>query len=252
MNLKRRVHLKKRHKKVAKSKIWLWSIIFVVIMTYITIHIIGTKINPILLGYAQMETKRFATLLINQTVTEELVDTLEMDELFMINKTETGEIQTVDFNPAIVNKVLSLASKAVQQKITALENGNIEELPKSLEGMNFSKLKEGIVCEIPLGILTGNSLLTNLGPRFPVRLSFLGDVITNIRTKIDSYGINNALVTISIKVELTERITMPLSTKEETIEIDIPIAIKMVQGKVPTYYQNGLDKNSNIFSLPLQ
>jgi len=252
MNLKKRIHLKKRHRKIAKSKIWLWSIIFVIIMTYTTIHVIGTKVNPILLSYAQIETKRFATLLINQSVTEELVGTLEMDNLFVINKTETGEIQTVDFNPAIVNKVLALASKAVQKKITALENGDIEELPSSLAGMNFTKLKEGIVCEIPLGILTGNSLLSNLGPRFPVRLSFLGDVITNIRTKIDSYGINNALVTISIKVELTERITMPLSTKEETIEIDIPVAIKMVQGKVPTYYQNGLDKNSNIFSLPLQ
>ena len=72
MNLKKRIHLKKRHRKIAKSKIWLWSIIFVIIMTYTTIHVIGTKVNPILLSYAQIETKRFATLLINQSVTEEL------------------------------------------------------------------------------------------------------------------------------------------------------------------------------------
>jgi len=219
VNLKKRIHLKKRHRKIAKSKIWLWSIIFVIIMTYTTIHVIGTKVNPILLSYAQIETKRFATLLINQSVTEELVGTLEMDNLFVINKTETGEIQTVDFNPAIVNKVLALASKAVQKKITALENGDIEELPSSLAGMNFTKLKEGIVCEIPLGILTGNSLLSNLGPRFPVRLSFLGDVITNIRTKIDSYGINNALVTISIKVEFLDRFVLKLKFSISFLDI---------------------------------
>lgn len=254
--MKKRIHLKplRQKKKHSKTNILLFSIVLVILATFGLLHFIGNILNPTLVEYAEIETKRLATNIINHAVTKNVTDVLEDEELFDITKTSTGEIQTVDFNSAIVNKVLQFATNTVQEQLKYLENGEVDkiELPNTLKSSTIPKLKEGIVCEIPFGVVTGNSLLANIGPKFPVRLSFVGDVLGNVNTKINSYGINNAIVEISIHVEVTEQIIMPLVSKEIPISIDIPVAIKMVQGKVPTYYQNGLDKNSNIFSLPMQ
>ncbi len=250
-----KIHLKHRKvKKRNKKNILILEITMVLITTGLLIHALGTAVNPILMQYAEIEAKRISTTMINQAVADEVTTILEEEELFMINKTATGEIQTIDFNPVMVNKVLKRATNIVQEQLDALEKGEIDKLPalSGIQNTNLSKLKEGIVYEIPLGVVSGNALLQNLGPKFPVRIDFVGDVFGNVNTKIDSYGINNAIVEVSIHIELTERVLLPFISKDLPLSLDIPVAIKMVQGKVPTYYQNGLDKNSNLFSLPLE
>jgi len=39
-------------------------------------------------------------------------------------------------------------------------------------------------------------LLSNLGPKIPVKFDLVGEVIINIETKITNYGINNAMMEI--------------------------------------------------------
>ena len=64
--------------------------------------------------------------------------------------------------------------------------------------------------------------------------------------------INNLFLEIDIHVEVTERITMPMMTKEIKSYVDFPISIKIIEGTIPNYfYQSGLNQNSNIYSLPI-
>ena len=97
----------------------------------------------------------------------------------------------------------------------------------------------------------GNSLFANLGPVIPVKLSFLGQVTTHLNTKVESYGINNAYLELYVHIEVVERITMPTMTEEQKVKLDIPLTMKIIQGKVPTYYQGGLKENSQLFTLPI-
>lgn len=253
--MKQKIRLKKKcNIKFNKKSFWLISLLLVFIITWSLIHFIGNVLNPSLMKYAEIETKRLALDIINDAVSTNVTNILEENELFQITKNEQGEVQTIDFNSVVVNKILQEANQAVQEQLRALEAGDIDkfDIPEALETQHFDNLKNGIVCEIPLGVVTGNSLLANIGPRFPVRLFFVGDVISNVNTKISDYGINNAIVEVTIQVEVTERIVLPFITKEIKILTDVPIAIKMLQGKVPNYYGNVFDKNSSLFSLPLQ
>ena len=93
--------------------------------------------------------------------------------------------------------------------------------------------------------------MSNLGPVIPIRLHYMGDVNSNITTKITQYGINNALVEIGVKLEMTAQIILPFITDKMTLECDIPLAIKMIQGSVPNYYGSGLVKDSSLYSVPL-
>ena len=108
----------------------------------------------------------------------------------------------------------------------------------------------GIVDFVLVGIETNIMLLSNLGSKIPVRLHYTGDVNSNITTKITSYGINNALIEIGVHLEVTAQVILPFSSSVKVLEADIPIAIKMIQGKIPSFYSGSILKNSDTFTLP--
>lgn len=251
----RRIKLKKRRQ---FDKIN--TIIVVIILLFLSIIIvlgyINSKLSPLLLDFAELETSKLANLIINRAVTKQIANGIEIDKLFSTIQNKEGEIQTIDFNPTIVNKVLNMTTNAVHTSLKAVEQGNIDmiEVPDDiLVEYDKKKLKKGIVFEIPLGSVSGNAFLSNLGPRVPVKLNLIGSVASNINTKINQYGINNAMIEVYVKIEVTEKINLPLASKSVTVSSDIPIAMKIVQGKIPEYYNNsGLNANSPIFTLPIQ
>ncbi len=245
-----RVHCK--NKKGRNKKFIIWILVLVLITSFLLLQFISKKVNPIILRYATVEAKRFTTALINSAVDEDVIKQID-DSIFTITKNTNGEIQTVDFNAKEVNRILNLISEKIEGRLLKMEEGNVDELnvSRALKGYNFAKLKKGIVCEIPAGVLFGNSLFANLGPVIPVKLSFLGQVTTHLNTKVESYGINNAYLELYVHIEVVERITMPTMTEEQKVKLDIPLTMKIIQGKVPTYYQGGLKENSQLFTLPI-
>ena len=256
----RRIKIKKsKYYKISKKEIilrkFLIILTLVVFFSFLLIHLFSTKATPILLKHAELEAKKLATVIINRAISNQIATEINLDELIITTKNDVGEIQTIDFNPYIVNKVLNAITNSVQLNLKWLQEGkiNLIELPDGVTvDYNSTKLKEGIIYEIPIGLVTQNSFLSNLGPKIPVKLNLVGSVQCNVNTKVNEYGINNAMVEISIRVKVSEKIILPFASKLSEIETDIPVAIKIINGKVPNYYSNGLNKNSDIFSIPIQ
>ena len=70
-------------------------------------------------------------------------------------------------------------------------------------------------------------------------------------TVIKPYGINNALIEVSIKIEIEQQILLPLVSRRIKVDTNIPVALKIIPGKVPDYYyQGGIVTKSEPFSLP--
>ncbi len=235
-----------------KLNILILSLIFIFILIVVSFKIINEKVNPILFSYAELETRKFASIIINKAIEKNVVNDLTIDELYIVNKNQNNEISSVDFNPVIVNKFLTKVTSSVQMNIKNLEEGNLDLLEVSEDILMYydkENLKKGIIFKIPSGIIFNNSLLANLGPKIPVRFTLVGDVVTGVKTNITNYGINNALLEVNVNVKLTLKVILPISTKDVSVETDVPIAIKMIQGNVPNYYSNGIN---NGFSVPLQ
>ncbi len=239
----------KTKRKKNKKKFLFEVLVFVLIASFLLLQLISKKINPIILNYASIETKRFTTALINSSIDQEIIEKID-DQLFTVTKNKEGEIQLIDFNSQKVNQLLNLISKKIENKMIDLEEGNIKDLnvSKALKGYRFKNLKNGVVCEIPVGVLFGNSLFANLGPVIPVKLSFLGEVMTNLNTKVKSYGVNNAYLELYAHVEVRQRITMPITTKEQNVVLEVPLTMKIIQGKVPNYLMNTFDQNSKLYT----
>lgn len=257
--MKRKMVLKKRpffkRNKPKGINVIICITIAVLISVVLLFKWINTKISPILLDYAEMESKKLASIVVSKAINMEIAQELTVENLFIITKSDSGEIQTIDFNPALVNQLLLKATTLVQTNLKYLEEGKIDKLElgeNTLINYDPDNLREGIFYKIPMGVVFGNSLLANLGPKIPVRFSLVGDIVANVESSVTDYGINSALIDVKIKLTINQKVILPIASRKVVVEVDIPLALKVVQGVVPNYYFNGFSKSSSTFTLPTE
>lgn len=246
----KKIHLKNRKRKdKKKEKFLFFTLLIMAIAVFLMINFIGKTIGSKLMEYAKVEVGRIARYVVNYSVSSNNIKKMAAKDLFVVNKNRNDEIQTVDFDPVMINEILNSITENVINNFKAIESGNLEVINLSngfLINTDVDKLKQGIITEIPIGIITDNALLSNLGPKLPVKLSIAGEIESYVDTKIDYYGINNALITVYVNINVSQQIYMPIAVDRIIISQKIPIAIKMMQGVVPNCYFGGLTTSSVI------
>lgn len=242
--MRRRIRLKPRPKK--KKYFFIFTIALLTISIWFFIDFVGRVVGNKLMEYAKTEAGRIARYVVNYSVSDENIKEIVNNNLFVVTKNKKDEIQTVDFDAAVVNELLNSITNNVIKNFKAIEKGDLEVINLSdsfLINIDIDKLKEGIIAEIPIGIITGNALLSNIGPKFPVKLSIAGEIESYVDTDIKYYGINNALVTVYVNIEVSQQIYMPIAIDRIVIKQKIPISIKMMQGVVPNCYFGDLSSS---------
>ena len=223
----KKIYLKK--KKKINNKIII--LIFLLSLLQITLKYINKNISPKLIEYASAEIKKISNLIISKSITQNEIEKFDTNNLYIITKNEKNEILTLDLNTPLINKIVFQVTDKIQENLKQLELGKINE---------YNENSNGVILKIPLGLATNNFILNNYGPKIPVKMKILGNMDSNINTKITNYGINSALIETYIEITITEQVILPITTKEINITSKIPIAIKLINGKVPDYYQNGV------------
>ena len=197
------------------------SLVISLILSIFLIYFYSSKISPRLIEYAKIESKRVGIDIISKNISKEAIDILKTNNIFNVEKDNNGNIELIDYNTEVVNKILMDSSKI------AVENFN-----------DFKKNEDGLVTKVPMGIITNNVFFENLGPKVPIKLDLNGNVLTSLKTNIKSYGINSALVEISIKIEANLIILVPLRSEEINIVNEVPISIKLVEGNAINLLSN--------------
>lgn len=236
-----RIRLKKRNK---KNKIYFILILFFILF-FLLINFFSKKMTPVMLSYAESKATKLATLLITQAVNGEVFHNMDVNSLVVTSKDSNGVIKEIDVNPIYANKLLNMITNYVQEYIEKVEDGDIDSLGVSdtiFSNYDIHKLKQGIICEIPSGVVFSNSLLANLGPKIPVRISLIGDVETDIKTSITNYGINNVFFKVIVYVNVKMKVLLPFATSNVDASTNIPIVMKIIGGEVPDFY-NPYNKN---------
>ena len=244
--------MKLKHK-LKFSNIIVIITILVSISIIICFKIFNNRIKPVFLKIANSESKKIATLIINDAVGKQLASNLTVDNLFNITKDNNGNITSIDFNSITINKVLTTTTSSTILNLKYIEEGKIEllELPDSvIVSYDKDDLKKGIIYKIPTGVIFGNTMLSNIGPKIPVKFSLIGSVTSNINTKITNYGINNALIEVYVDLTVELEVILPLITDNIEVTSSIPVAIKLVQGNIPEYFASNLSNPT--LSVPIE
>lgn len=233
-------------RKNIKFNIFISIVIICFFISIFVLNIFSNTVLPIFMEYSVSKIKNVSASLINRVVSSELANLKSINEMIIVTKGSEDEIQMIDFDSQAVNKVLTSITTGLLDNLK-----DNDAFSDAFEGNSY-KYSNGIVYELPIGVVSNNIFLSNLGPKIPVKLNMVGDVFTNVNTEIKEYGINNALVKISIDVSVNEKIVIPFISKTVNVSVSVPISLKLIQGNIPIYYGNGFSKNSNILSTPIE
>lgn len=189
--------------------------------------------------YINMEVERLTNNIVSREVSRIMVES-NHNSLLNIEK-GNGVIENISYNTKEINLLTDKISKDVHKKLLNLEAGDVEEsfLVDSTRGGRFKHIKDGILCDVSLGSVKGSTLFANIGPKIPIRLTFIGQVNTDVDVKVREYGINNVIIEVDVIVKVTEHASMPLTSKKKEIVVREPISIELIKGKIPDYY-NGV------------
>ena len=243
----------KKQIKIKKINLVVISIILIILGIITVFHYLNKKVSPIMIQYASIEAKKLSSIIINKAISKHITEKINTNELFEITKDQNGEIKAIDFNTTIVNKFLTETTSSVQINLRNIEKGDIDALEFSdsvLVDYNKEDLEKGIIYQISSGVLIGNPVLANIGPKIPVKISLVGDATSNITTEIKNYGINNAMISVYVNLKISEKVMLPFYNKPIIVKAKAPVAYKIVTGSVPTYYAGGLTQNTPPVTLP--
>jgi len=219
--------------------------LFLISVFSVFLYYFNNKMVPLLVNYSQIEIEKIVNSIINNSTNDANVSLLEGD-IINVLKNDRGDIQLINFDPVKVNMFLDEITNNVQSDLERLSLGEASKFS------SYSSDDKGVIFSVPFGALTSNVLLSELGPDVPVRLRMIGYINSNIQSDIKEYGINNALLEVYVEIETKTRVVFPFASEDIIVTNRIPVAVKILQGNVPEYYQNGISSNSNLFSLPLK
>ncbi|WP_152655052.1 sporulation protein YunB [Oceanobacillus sp. CFH 90083] len=243
---KRRIHPSRR------SILILTFILFFAAVGF-SFYLINVKVEPIVIDIAKRKADEFATRAINSAVN--YVEDYGFEDMLTITYDNEGNLVTYNRNPAVISEINRIATDRVEEFFTYVNRGEQLEFEHNLhEPYEYDGGADGRVqvdptlIEIPLGQITGNSVLANLGPRIPINMEVVGAVRTNVVSEEEEFGINGAWVSLYINVEADVQIIVPFTSEVRTVHTELYLDGGAIMGKVPDFY--GGDGNVPNIAIP--
>ena len=202
--MKKRIRLKK--KKNIK-----WTPFVLIILIIFIISLASKQIRKSAQIYIESKTKEILTKELNQTIK----DYLPKENIFKIEK-DGNEIIGASLDNEIMTEKLVLINEKIEKKLDSMNNT--------------------IIFKMPLFALTNNVFFANKGPKIPIKYMSNGNIITNIRTEVKNYGLNNALITAYLDINIECTIILPITIKKIEINQTVILGTRIIQGKIPNYY----------------
>ena len=241
----KRLRMRKNYK---ISKILLFVLFLIFFLTFGLVKIYSDKVSPKIIEIANLRIKRFTESFLSNNIGYDILNDNVIDNILNINKNNDGEILYVDYDLNQAYKTLKVITTELNNLLVDLEDGIIKNnTDNSIVGSDY-----GLILSLPLFISSDSALFSNLGPKIYFKVHFVGSLLTNIKSKITDYGMNNALVELYATIKITEELVAPVTISSQVIEYDVLIASKVINGRVPEVYGGMIVGESSLLSIPIE
>ena len=207
-------------------KIYNISIFILFISTTIyTIFCIDKKIFPSVLAVASINMKTTVNDVINESLND-LINEMDLTAYNFYNKNGSNELNTnsLSINTVLINQLCSKLAVDISKKL------------------NDTDVKK---ISIPLGSLLGVDMLSNLGPKYKVKVLFIGDTLVDYGSSFVAAGINQINFQIWVDIKSNMQVVNPLRKQEVPITRRVPLVNTIITGEVPyMYLQQGNNLNN--------
>jgi len=213
--------------------------------------ILSEVIKPKLMELAQTEAEQAVIYAVNYGLSDRTLKEMRHDvdfskENILVNENrfmhktfdKDERPQIITFNGLEIQQFIIRRTEKIQHFLRLIEDGKISINHDEDSIIKFNRKPVGISTQVPIGSVTGVTLLNNLGPNIPIHFEVMNNVETKLKQKIDRVGINSSHIRLSVQVRVKIKVVMPFMTKATWINHPFPIVEETVRGKIPKKYRN--------------
>lgn len=154
---------------------------------------------------------------------------LDNEDILKYTKNSEGEITTINFNQQAIYGMANKLTLSIKNELTDANNR--------------------LLLNIPIGMASNSPFLNNFGPKIPIGIQYIDTVFTQVKTNIQAYGINNALIEIYLDISLTYEIISPVTKENEELKYSLLIDSVIVNGVVPNLYGKTFESKTVFFNV---
>ena len=210
-----------------RQRLAVWSALIVaVVITVAWVAIV--HMEPILVS---MATARVSNT-VNRIVVEAVNDAIQGGEidysiLVSFEKDAEGRVTALKSNMAAFNRLQSRIADDILLRLSEVSTTTLA---------------------IPVGTLTGSSLLAGRGPTIKVKMQSVGSTTASFRNTFSAAGINQTRHQILLDVQVNVSILLPGFRTSTKVSNEISVAETVIVGSVPqtyTYFSTAPDESDD-------
>lgn len=176
------------------------------------------RLRPVLEASASSQATNLMTQAIDAAV----------DNCLQENDMDYGDFVTVSTDAA--GKVTALTSNTAAN--SRFKRQVVEAVARQLGGMDSDALS------VPLGTLTGQPLLSGVGPSVRVRVDSVGEVTADYANSFTAAGVNQTLHRVCLDINATVRLFLPGEILPVSVASSVCVAETVIVGETPDTYLN--------------
>ena len=198
-----------------RQRLFIWLAVFVTLLTTIAVGAF-VHMGPII---SSMATARVSNT-VNRIVVEAVSDAIQGGEidygvLVEFEKDDSGHVTALKSNMAAFNRLQSRISDDILLRLSEVST---------------------TILSIPIGTLTGSSLLAGRGPVIKIKMQSVGSTTASFRNTFSSAGINQTRHQILLDVHVNVSILLPGFRTSTKVSNEISVAETVIVGSVPENY----------------
>lgn len=181
------------------------------------IHLVDRVMRPVLVTIARNQVQGRGIILLSEVVLEEAVEPFHYSDLIHVETTTDGYVSYMMPNTMRISRLVARVNQQTQERINELRDEDFG---------------------IPIGQLSGLSILANVGPRLPVDVLPVGTAQVTIEEDFEGAGVNHVRHTIYMVATCSLTIAVPLIQERVEVTVRLPVAEAIIVGPVPEMYLN--------------
>ena len=188
------------------------------VLVCLLLHTLNGELRPMLETTACSQ----ATNLMVQAIDAAVDNCLQENDMnyrdFVTLETDTaGKVTSITSNTAANSRFKRQVTEAVIRQLGAMSS---EELG------------------VPLGTLTGQPLLSGVGPRVRVKVDSVGEVYADYANTFTSAGVNQTLHRVNLNITATVYLFLPGEILPVSVSSSVCVAETVIVGETPDTYLN--------------
>lgn len=228
-----------KHKKY-KLNINTIIIMLIIVNTTAILNYYKNNLTNKLIDISKNTIEVYNNYLIMNFISNDILSKSDLNDIIKLNKNNKDEIISIEYDTKLTYKLLKVVTDELYQIVS-------QTTYKDILDYDFD-IKDDLVIYYPVLLSSNNIFLNNLGPKVPVKIKFLSSLLTNINTKVTSYGLNNVLLEIYINITINDDIVIPYYKDKISKDYNVLLSSKVVMGTLPNYLGTSIENSSPILS----